>query len=68
MRTGPGSNFLFPRDGFGSTGAHVSLPGWVSAGRPALDAVCVQLGDSPAWLTQAKLQRVLLGKDAWEQP
>lgn len=42
--------------------------GWVSAGRPASDAVCVQSGDSRVWLAQAKLQRVLLGKDAWEQP
>lgn len=68
MKTGRSVSFLFPRDGFGTKGAQVSLPGeGGSAGRPALDGVPVQAGDSPVSLPQAKLQRALLGKGAWEQ-
>lgn len=62
MKIGSSFSFLFPRDGFGTKGAQVSLTGWVSAGSPAWDAVCIQSGDPPVCLAQANLQRVLLAK------
>lgn len=69
VKTGSGVSFLFPRDGFGRKGAQVSWPGRRgSAGGPALDGVPVQAGDSLVTPPQAKLQRVVLGKGAWEQP